>query len=123
FQAVVLVDQADREDIKIGDRVEIKFDHLPSAVYEGTIDKVAERHTEYAPGQLSNKAGGVLPTVTDAQRRERLTSIACEAPVRLDEESAMLRVGRRGTSRFAVGHRSAWQWIWRWFTHTFHFRL
>lgn len=123
FQAVLLVDQADREDVEVGGRVEIKFDHLPSEVYEGTIGELSERHAEFAPGQLSNKAGGELPTVTDAQGRERLTSIAYEATVLLDEESALLRAGMRGRSRFLVGHRSAWQWTWRWITHTFHFRL
>ena len=91
--------------------------------YEGTIGEVSERNAEYAPGQLSNKAGGELPTVTDPQGRERLTSIAYEATVLLDEESALLRAGMRGRSRFLVGHRSAWQWTWRWITHTFHFRL
>jgi putative peptide zinc metalloprotease protein len=123
FQAVLLVDQADREDIKAGDRVEIKFDHLPAEVFEGTIDNVAERHTEFAPAQLSNKAQGELPTVTDPKGRERLTSIAYEATVLLDRDSALLRAGMRGRSRFLVGHRSAWQWTWRWITHTFHFRL
>jgi len=123
FQAVLLVDQADREDVVVGGRVEIKFDHLPTVVYEGTIGAVAERHSDFAPGQLSNKAGGELPTVTDPQGRERLTSIAYEATVLLDEESALLRAGMRGRSRFLVGHRSAWQWTWRWITHTFHFRL
>ncbi len=123
FQAVLLVDQGDREDVKVGDRVEIKFDHLPAEVFEGTIGKFAARHTEFAPAQLSNKAQGELPTVTDPKGRERLTSIAYEATVLLDEQSALLRAGMRGRSRFLVGHRSAWQWTWRWITHTFHFRL
>ena len=123
FQAVLLVDQADRADIDVGRLVEIKFDHLPNEVYEGKVEKISARHVEFAPGPLSNKAGGDLPTVTDHQGRERLTSIAYEATVLLDEESALLRAGMRGRSRFLVGHRSAWQWTWRWITHTFHFRL
>ena len=123
FQAVLLVDQADRGDVNTGQDVDIKFEHLPSEVYEGTVSQIAERHIEYAPGTLSNKSGGELPTVTDRQGRERLTSIAYEATVLLDEESGLLRAGMRGRSRFSVGHRSAWQWTWRWLRHTFHFRL
>ena len=123
FQAVLLVDQSDRGDIKSGQRVEIKFDHLPSQVFEGTIGEISEHYAAFAPGSLSNKAGGDLSTVTDQQGRERLTSIAYEATVLLDEESALLRAGMRGRSRFAVGHRSAWQWAWRWLRLTFHFRL
>ncbi len=123
FQAVLLVDQSDREDVQRGRRVEIKFDHLPTLAFEGTISQVSERHSEFAPGTLSNKHGGELPTVTDPQGRERLTSAAYEATVLLDEESALLRAGMRGRSRFSVGHRSAWQWTWRWIRHTFNFRL
>jgi putative peptide zinc metalloprotease protein len=123
FQAVLLVDQADRGDIWSGQHVEIKFDHLPSQVFEGTIGDISEHYAAFAPGSLSNKAGGDLSTVTDPQGRERLTSVAYEATVLLDEESALLRSGMRGRSRCSVGHRSAWQWTWRWLRLTFHFRL
>jgi putative peptide zinc metalloprotease protein len=123
FQAILLVDQSDRADVVSGERVQIKFDHLPTEVYEGVIGEISEHYAAYAPGSLSNKSGGELSTVTDPQGRERLTSIAYEATVLLDEESALLRAGMRGRSRFAVGHRSAWQWAWRWLRLTFHFRL
>ena len=123
FQAVLLVDQGDRGDVKSGDRVDIKFDHLPAVTYEGTVGEISEHHLEYAPNALSNKAGGSLATVTDPKGREKLPSIAYEAKVLLDEQSAALRAGMRGNSRFSVGHRSAWQWTWRWLRHTFHFRL
>jgi putative peptide zinc metalloprotease protein len=123
FQAVLLVDQSDRGDISEKQEVEIKFDHLPSEVFEGTIADIGERHMEFAPASLTNKAGGELATVTDPQGRERLTSIAYEATVLLDGNSGPLCAGMRGRSRFLVGHRSAWQWVWRWYRHTFHFRL
>jgi putative peptide zinc metalloprotease protein len=123
FQAVLLIDQADRGDVETGERVEIKFDHLPEVTYEGTVGEISEHHVEFAPEALSNKAGGTLPTVTDPKGRQKLPSIAYEAKVLLEEESGLLRAGMRGNSRFAVGHRSAWQWTWRWLTHTFHFRL
>jgi putative peptide zinc metalloprotease protein len=123
FQAVLLVDQADRGDLALGQEVEIKFDHLPTQVFEGQIAAIAERHTEFAPGTLSNKAKGELSTVTDREGRERLTSIAYEATVLLDEHSGQLCAGMRGRSRFLVGHRSAWQWVARWYRQTFNFRL
>lgn len=123
YQAVLLVDQSDRQDIHTNQKVQIKLDHLPSRVFEGTIGAIAERHAEFAPGTLSNKAGGVLPTVTDAQGRERLTSVAYEATVLLDEHGDRLCAGMRGNSRFLVGHRSPWNWVWRWYRHTFNFRL
>jgi putative peptide zinc metalloprotease protein len=103
--------------------VQIKFDHLPLRVFEGTINAIAERHSEFAPGTLSNKAGGALPTVTDPQGHERLTSVAYEATVLLDKHGERLCAGMRGNSRFLVGHRSPWDWAWRWYRHTFNFRL
>ncbi len=123
FQAVLLVDQADRSDLDIGKDVEIKFDHLPLRVFTGKIAAIAQRHTEFAPGTLTNKAKGELSTVTDREGRERLTSVAYEATVLLDEQSGRLCAGMRGRSRFRVGHRTAWQWVARWYRQTFNFRL
>jgi len=123
FQAVLLVDQADRGDLKEGQEVEIKFDHLPLEVFTGKIAEIAERHTEFAPGTLTNKAKGELSTVTDREGRERLTSVAYEATVLLDEQSGRLCAGMRGRSRFLVGHRTSWDWVMRWYRQTFNFRL
>lgn len=123
FQAVLLVDQADRGDLEKGQDVEIKFDHLPSQIFTGKIAAISHRHTEFAPGTLTNKAQGELSTVTDREGRERLTSVAYEATVLLDEQSGRLCAGMRGRSRFLVGHRSAWQWVSRWYRQTFNFRL
>jgi putative peptide zinc metalloprotease protein len=123
YQAVLLVDQTDRGDLKLDQNVEIKFDHLPLQVFEGKIAAIAERHTDFAPGTLSNKANGELATVTDKEGRERLTSVAYEATVLLDEQSGRLCAGMRGRSRFLVGHRSTWEWVSRWYRQTFNFRL
>jgi putative peptide zinc metalloprotease protein len=123
YQAVLLVDQSDKRDIEVNQKVQIKFDYLPLQVFDGTIADIGKRHAEFAPPTLTNKANGPLATVTDAQGRERLTSVAYEATVVLDEHGEKLCAGMRGNSRFRVGHRSAWDWAWRWYRHTFNFRL
>jgi putative peptide zinc metalloprotease protein len=123
YQAVLLIDQSDRHDIRVNQKVQIKFDHLPNRVFDGVIDAIAEKHTEFAPGTVTNKAGGTLATVTDSQGRERLTSVAYEATVLLDKHGDRLCAGMRGDSRFRVGHRSPWDWLFRWYRHTFNFRL
>jgi putative peptide zinc metalloprotease protein len=87
------------------------------------VTHIGPRHAEYAPGNLSNKSGGDLATTSDRQGRERLNSSAYEAVVVLKDESGLLRTGLRGRCRFPVGHRSTWQWVWRWLRHTFHFRV
>lgn len=123
FQATLLVDQKDRNDIDVGEEVELKFDHLPEKTYVGKVEKISDRHLEFVPQLLSNKLGGEVPTTTDEQGRERLVSAAYQTTVLLDEDVPLLRSGMRGRARFSVGHRSAWDWIWRYIKTTFHFRL
>lgn len=123
FQATLLVDQKDRNDINIGSAVELKFDSLAAKTYVGKVEKISDRHLEFVPQLLSNKLGGEVPTTTDEQGRERLVSAAYQTTVLLEEDIPLLRSGMRGRARFSIGHRSAWDWIWRYIKTTFHFRL
>lgn len=119
----MLVDQKDRNDIDIGTAVELKFDSLAARTYVGKVEKISDRHLEFVPQLLSNKLGGEVPTTTDEQGRERLVSAAYQTTVLLEEDIPLLRSGMRGRARFSIGHRSAWDWIWRYIKTTFHFRL
>jgi putative peptide zinc metalloprotease protein len=123
FQATLLVDQQDRNDIRVGDEVQLKFDHLPDKTYRGKVEKISDRHLEFVPQLLSNKLGGEVPTTTDDQGRERLVSAAYQTTVVLEEDISLLRSGMRGRARFHIGKRSTWDWIWRYLKTTFHFRL
>lgn len=123
LQAVVLVDQSARNDMDVGQAVELKFDHLPHAVYTGTIEDISKRDLEFAPEQLSNKLGGELATVTDRQGRERLQSRVYQATVLLEPDGNLFQPGMRGAARFLVDQRTAGEWIWRYLRRTFHFRL
>lgn len=136
YQAIVLIDQADINELsqselverledseKKHEVIELKFDHLPARTYEGHIKEVSHNPLEYVPEQLSNKLGGELPTVTDSQGRERLLSSVYQATVELEEDSDLLRSGMRGRARFRVEERTAGQWLWRYLRQTFHFRL
>jgi putative peptide zinc metalloprotease protein len=121
--AVLYVDQGDRDDVRVGQEVQVKLEHLADRTYRGTIEKISDRESEVAPEALSSKAGGELATVSDQQGHERLTSSAYQATVRLDGDTDLLRPGMRGRARFIVDRHSAAGWIWRYFRRTFHFRL
>ena len=123
FQAVALVDQADRNDMNPDQELELKFEHLSDRTYKAKITEISERHLEFAPDALSNKQGGELSTVTDLNGRERLVSSAYQAIVVLQEDTELFRSGMRGRARFVVEQRSAAQWLWRYLTRIFHFRL
>lgn len=120
--AILYVDQGDRDDVSVGQDVQIKLEHLADQTYEGTVEKISERESEIAPESLSIKVGGELTTVTK-QGHEVLTSSAYQATVRLNGDTDLLRPGMRGRARVTVARRSAFGWIWRYFRRTFHFRL
>jgi putative peptide zinc metalloprotease protein len=118
-----VIDQADRNDLAVGGSVRIKLDDLPDQVFHGTVAEISERHLEIAPQQLTNKAGGDLPTMTDKEGRERLTSIAYQATVVLDTDLHLLKSGMRGRARFLVAKRSLGDWAWRYIRQTLNFRI
>ena len=123
FQAVLFIDQEYRNDFNLGQTVELKLEHLPDKTYTSKIERVAHGHLDHVPPTLSNKMGGELPTVTDKDGREKLTSTAYQAIVPLDEDVVLFRANMRGKARFQVSELTTGQWLWRYFRKTFHFRL
>ncbi len=123
FQAVLLIDQADRADVSEGTTVRMKLEHRPDLLVAGAVAEISHRHLEHIPPALSNKYDGPLPTVTDPQGREKLSGIVYRATVPLEMEPDLLRTGMRGKARLLVARRSAGDWIWRWIRTTFKFRL
>jgi putative peptide zinc metalloprotease protein len=123
FNAVLYVDQGDRNDIRLGQSVQVQLEHITDRTYRGEIDHISDREAEMAPEMLSSKAGGDLSTVADPHGHERLANSAYQATVRLDDDSDLLRSGMRGRARFTVERRSAFGWVWRYVRRTFHFRL
>lgn len=122
YEAVLLIDQANRNDVFVGQSASLKLEHLPSRTYRGTIQEIGQREREFAPEGLGFKHGGELPTVTDRSGRERLTSPGYEAIMPLDRDTEFLRTGLRGRARLIVA-RSPAEWLWRKFRQTFHFRI
>ncbi len=123
MQALVYLDQAHRDDLTVGQQLEVKFEHLADHTYRAAVADIAREQSDIAPLMLSNKRGGALVSVTDSEGRERLASVAYQARVLLTEDSALLKPGMRGTARFLVDRRSAAQWIWRAVCRTFRFQL
>lgn len=123
MQAVLLVSQDDRNELDLGTPVKLRCYHLPDLIFEGSITSIADRQSDFAPRQLSNKSGGDLATVTDNEGREQLTELAYQATVKLNEQTDLMRTGLSGRAMFIVDKRSVGGWIWRYLRQTFHFRL
>lgn len=123
YRAVLLIDQHDRADIRVGQRVDLKAEHLAGVTLHGAVAEIAHQNVEFAPRLLSNKFGGQLPTMTDSLGRERLTSEAYEMAVRFDGRPDLFRSAQRGEARFLVTNRSAAGWAWRYIQTNIRFRL
>jgi putative peptide zinc metalloprotease protein len=106
FEAVMLIGQADRGDLQLGDQVRLKLELFPGQVWTGRVSEYSNRQLDFAPAALSQKHGGPLPTVTESQGRERLTSAVYQAHVQFDGPADLLRTGMRGTARFVVAKRT-----------------
>ena len=123
MNAMLFIDQADRHDVAEGQAINIKFDHLPDQKFPATITEIGERHEENIPDVLSNKAGGSIATVTDAQGNETLTSVYYPATVPIDNSDGMLLPGLDGKARLLVQERPLGQVLYRVLRRTFNFRL
>jgi len=123
LEAVLYIDQADRNELQSGHAIRIKFDHLPEEIYEGKIADLSTQAVAYVPAVLSNKTGGPLPTITEEGSRERLTSVAWKARVVLDHDTDLFVSGLRGRARVVIANKSLGSWLYRWIRNTVHFRL
>lgn len=125
-EAVVYLEQQDRNDVASGQSVSLKFDPLPSRAFAARVGPVADGQADSVPPQLSNKFGGTLPTTTDSGAQERPTRPAYRTTVQIptdDELTGVLRPGMRGTARIDVRSRTALEWLWTSLRSTIHFRL
>jgi putative peptide zinc metalloprotease protein len=106
FEAVMVVDQTEVEFVRQGQPVDLKLDAFPSRTFSGTVDQIAETHIESGSERLSVKAGGGVPTKTDASGRETPISTSYEALTTLDDAEGVFTPGMRGTARIKVGSRT-----------------
>jgi putative peptide zinc metalloprotease protein len=121
--ALVVIEQHQRDELDVGCAVELKCDFQPAATWTGSLVAIAGQHIESVSTALSNKFGGPVPTVTASDGRERLMIDAFQGIVELPAGAPALLSGMQGRARFTVSHRTAAQWLWRYLRTTFHFRM
>jgi putative peptide zinc metalloprotease protein len=136
MEAQLVIDQADVEYVRQkrddypGDTVWIKLDAFPLETLEAAIDRIEPVELQVAQRNLSNQAGGELATKTGPGGVERPLHSSYVARVPLDmgrlsnrDTDRLLRPGMRGKAKIDCRKRTVGQWIWRWVTQTFRFRL
>ncbi|MEZ6126659.1 MAG: HlyD family efflux transporter periplasmic adaptor subunit [Planctomycetaceae bacterium] len=130
IQAVMYLDQSDREDLKDQMEVELKLDELPEITYFAPVTLISRKGEKLAPEALTTRYGGPLGTRPDDKGQEMLTSTAYRATVEMHfihdasrGDAALIRPGMRGQGRILVDDRTVAQWLKRYFFETFRFHM
>jgi len=124
LEAVMVVDQADRNIIREGQAVDIKLEGFPSTTLHSQIAEVAEEGLKVSPQRLSSKSGGELATKTDPQTgAEKPMSTSYQARAPIDDPEELFRLGIRGQARIYTDWLPLGTRLWRLVSHTFNFKL
>jgi hypothetical protein len=107
LDAVLLVDQADRDDLTVSRTVQMKFEHLPERVYQGTIRQISWRRVF--------SSGSFVPAgITEASPRPAFATTSARLPCASTIASrskwnavwASRRNRRKASLRFRVDERA-----------------
>ncbi|MGA2030794.1 MAG: hemolysin D [Thermoguttaceae bacterium] len=124
LEAVLVIDQSDIELVRPGQKVDIKLDELPHDTLHSEILEIADSDLKITPRQLGRKGGGELATKTDPNTGvERPQDPSYQARAPLDDPDGLLRLGLRGRGKIHTDWMSLGSRLWRFVTHTFHFKL
>lgn len=124
LEAVLIVDQADRNIIRPGQEVDVMLEGIPFMTLHSTIAELAESELKISPQRLSTKSGGELPTKTDPKTgAERPMSTSYQARVPLDDTEGLMRLGLRGQARVYTEWLPLGTRLWRLVAHTFNFQM
>ncbi|MCA9063506.1 MAG: hypothetical protein KDA96_10620 [Planctomycetaceae bacterium] len=131
LQAILYVEQGDRDDLNDDTEIEIKMDHLPDVTYVSRISSpISAIGDLVAPEALTTQYNGPLPTEADQSGKQKLATPHYRAAVELSfhredlaSDGFLMKPGMRGTARFQVGHRTLADWGWRYLCETFRFKV
>jgi putative peptide zinc metalloprotease protein len=124
LEAVLVIDQTDRNLIQPGQHVDIKLEGFPSVTISSTIEEIAGSTLKISPKRLSTKSGGELPTKTNQQTgAEEPMSATYQARAWIDDPAGQYRLGLRGQARVYTAPLSLGARLWRLLIHTFNFKL
>ncbi|MFO0870606.1 MAG: HlyD family efflux transporter periplasmic adaptor subunit [Pirellulales bacterium] len=124
LEAVLVVDQADIDTVRVGDEVRIQLEAYPSQILPAKIEKIAHDMLEASPPALSIQHGGELDTRTDANGVARPLNPSYQARTGpLERGDLLLQVGMRGKAKITTPWRPLGSRVYRYLARTFHFEL
>ena len=123
MEAIIIVDQHDRDDLKEGNEVEIMFDAATLESVKGKIVFFSPTELKESSPALSITAGGTLDTKTDEMGRTRPISTSYQARVELIDLKVPLRTGYRGNAKVHLAWKSLGSRLYRYVLKTFNFEF
>jgi putative peptide zinc metalloprotease protein len=121
LEAVLVIDQADIEFVRAGQRARILLPQLPGRVLGGVVEEIAEIDLQAAPAALV--CAGYLPALEDQRSVRRPLSTCYLARVLPDAHDHPLLIGACGRAKIRVAPRSIGWRIRRYLSRTFRFSL
>jgi putative peptide zinc metalloprotease protein len=124
LEAVMVIDQADRNIIREDQAVDIKLEGFPGTTLHSRITEIADEELRITPSRLATKSGGELPSKTDPHTNvDRPMSTSYQARAPIDDPDGNIRLGVRGQARVYTKWLSLGDRLWRLFIHTFNFKM
>ena len=123
MEAVIVVDQHDREELALGDEVEFMFDAAALESVKGKITDFSESEMKDVSPSLSITSGGTLDTKTDETGKTRPISTSYPARVELMDLEVSLRAGYRGNAKVHLAWKSLGSRFYRYVLKTFNFEF
>jgi len=121
LEALLVVDQADVDFVRAGQRVRLRIDQLSSDFLSGEIVQVAELDMDLVPRELL--AAEQLAARKDESGQVRPLSTSYQARVRLDEHEHPLAIGASGAAKVEVESQTLARLIYRYLRRTLRLEL
>ena len=116
-----MIDQADIEFVRVGQRVRIRLSQLPQRFLWGKIREIAEIDLDVVPRELLGEEH--LPMRRDEGGVPRPLTASYQARVALDEHDAVLLLSATGKAKIYAPPRPLAQRVYRYLRRTFRFDL
>jgi putative peptide zinc metalloprotease protein len=120
WEAILLVDQADMDFVRVDQEVAIKLDGLPHRTFVGKISAISPADLKRTPHEPSQK-NAAANAAKSADSAEHSTTISYEARVPLNDDELLFLRGIRGRAKIDAQNLSLGDRLWRYLAHTFRF--
>jgi putative peptide zinc metalloprotease protein len=123
MEGILVVDQHDRDLLKIDDKVSLMLESARLESLKGNIVGFSTSEIKDVPPQLAIQTGGTLDTKTDESGRTVPISTSYQVRVAFTSDDVPARPGYRGESKVHLTWRSLGWRLYRYFIKTFNFEF